>query len=345
MKKPALPANEAERLENLNQLKILYSPAEERFDRITRIVRRIFDAPVALVSLVSEDKQWIKSNQGLSDTETPREFSFCGHAILRQEPLIIQNAAKDPDFADNPLVTSAPGIRFYAGCPIRYEGTPLGTLCVIDMVPRQFKSSDVDALKSLAAWVENELKVNRMSVAQMDLLSKLNDSERRSMIDPVTRVWNQTAMDDVLETEFARAKRQKTPMALLQVDVAGFEGLVEQHGEVAADEILREVTQRIRNCVRPHDVVGRVGNHEFLIFLGGCNAVDTKSIARRISARIADEAINVEDKAIPVRLNIGAASSRTVTDLMLRKLKELATAAMYEARKNIEACVVLKAGI
>jgi diguanylate cyclase (GGDEF)-like protein len=345
MKKPALPENEAQRLRNLDHLKILYSPAEERFDRITRIARRIFDTPIALISLVSKDKQWLKSNQGLCDTETPREISFCGHAILRHDPMIVQNAEKDPDFADNPLVTSAPGIRFYAGCPIKYEGTPVGTLCIIDMVPREFKPSDVDALKSLGAWAENELQISRMSVAQMELLSKLNDSERRSMIDPVTGVWNRTAMEDTLETEFARAKRQKTPMALLHVDVADFEGILDRHGESAGDTVLREVAQRIRSCVRPHDAVGRVNSHEFVIFLGDCNAVDTKYIAKRISVRVSNEKFDVEKKSIPVRLNVGAASSKSVTELMLRKLKELATAAMYEARKNIEAGVVLKSGI
>jgi diguanylate cyclase (GGDEF)-like protein len=343
MKTPALPKNEAERLKNLDYLKILYTPAEERFDRITRIARRIFDVPVALVTLVSEDTLWFKSNQGFYDIEAPREISFCGHSILCEGPLIIQNAEKDPDFFDNPLVTSGPRIRFYAGFPIRFHGTPLGTLCVMDMVRRQFNPSDVDALRGLAAWTENELKLNRMSVAQMKLISKLNESERRSMIDPVTRVWNRTAMEQVLESEVARAKRRKTAMALLQVGVIGFEGIVGRHGETAGDEVLREVTQRIRNCVRPHDVVGRVDNHEFLIFLGGRNAVETKSIASRISARIADEPVKVENKAIPVRLNIGAAASRTVTDLMLRKLKKLADAAMYETSENLEAFVVLQA--
>lgn len=342
MKKPGLPANEADRLANLDHLRILYSPAEERFDRITRIVRRIFDAPIALVSLVSQDKQWFKSNQGLSANETPREVSFCGHAILNKEPMVIQNAEKDPDFADNPLVTSGPRIRFYAGCPIAYQGTPLGTLCVIDMVPREFKPSDVDTLKSLAAWVENELKLNRMSVAQMELLSKLNDSERRSMIDPVTRVWNRSAIEDLLESEFSRAKRQKTPMSLLQAEVANFEGIVESYGETAGDEVLREVAQRIRTCVRPHDAVGRFDDHEFVIFLGSCNAVDTKAIANRISARISDEEIKVEDANISVAMNIGAASSKKVTELMLGKLRESATAAMYEAKSEIEAAVVLK---
>lgn len=345
MKKPALPANEADRLDNLGRLGILYSPAEERFDRITRIARRIFDAPVALVSLVSQDKQWFKSNQGLNSNETPREISFCAHAILRPDPMIVQNALKDPDFADNPLVTSGPRIRFYAGCPIKYEGTPLGTLCIIDMVPREFKPSDVDTLKSLAAWAETELKLNRISAAQMELLSKLNESERRSMIDPITRVWNRAAMEEVLETEFARAKRQKTPMALLRVDVASFEGLVERLGEAAGDEVLREVGQRIRTCVRPHDAIGRVDQHEFLVFLGGCNAVDTKSIAKRISARVSDEEFDVAKTSLSVRLNIGAAASKTVTALMLSKLKQLATSAMYEARNKIEAGVVLKAGV
>ncbi len=120
---------------------------------------------------------------------------------------------------------------------------------------------------------------------------------------------------------------------------------MEKHGEAAGDEVLREVAQRIRHGVRPHDATGRVDHHEFLVFLGGCNAVDTKAIAKRISARVSDEEIDVDGKAIGVNLNIGAASSRTATDLMLRKLKELATSAMYEARKNIEAGVVLKAGV
>ena len=274
MKKPDLPKNEAERLKSLDHLKILYSPAEERFDRITRIARRIFDVPIALVSLVSQDKQWFKSNQGLSAMEMPREISFCGHAILRQEPMVVRNAEKDPDFADNPLVTSGPRIRFYAGCPIRYEDAPLGTLCVIDMMPRELKPSDLDALKSLAAWVENELKVHRMSAAQIELLSKLNESQRQSMIDPVTRVWNRTAMEEVLEVEFSRAKRQKYAMALLQVDVANFEGIITRYGDKAGDEVLREVAQRIRGCIRPYDALGRHDDHEFVVFLAGRSEVD-----------------------------------------------------------------------
>ncbi len=343
MKKPGMPAQEAERLESLDNLKILYSPAEERFDRITRIARRLFDVPIALVSLVSQDKQWFKSNQGLSATETPREVSFCAHAILGREPMVIRNADKDPDFADNPLVTSGQRIRFYAGCPVRYEGAPLGTLCVIDMVPRDFEPSDLDALKSLAAWVEIELKLNRMSAAQVELLSKLNESQRQSMIDPVTRIWNRTAMEEVLETEFSRAKRQKYPMALLQVDVANFEGIVTRYGDEAGDEVLREVAQRIRGCIRPHDVLGRHDGYEFVVFLGDCSDVDAHSIAKRICNRISEEKFDILGKRIPVQLNVGAAASKTVTDLMLRKLKELATAAMFEARKDVEPGIVLKA--
>lgn len=343
MKSPALPKNKANRLKKLNQLRIFYSPAEERFDRITRIARRVFGVPVSLLTLIGEDKQWFKSSQGLCDTETPREISSCGHAILSQEPLIIQNTENEPDFFDNPLVTSGPGIRFYAGCPIRYRGTPLGTLCIMDIVPREFKPSDVDTLKSLAAWAQNELKARRLSVAQVKLLSKLNESERRSMIDPVTRVWNRNAMDKVLESELARAKRQETPTALLRADVSSFEDIVGQHGEIAGDEVPREVTQRIRNCVRPHDVVGRADHHEFLVFLAGCSTADTRSIAERICSRIEDEAIKVNNKAIPVSLTIGAASSRTVTDLMARKLKELAMAALDDARNEPEALVVLRA--
>ena len=129
VKKPGLPPNEQERLLSLRTLGILDTPQEERFDRLTRLARRLFEVPIAVVSLVDEHRQWFKSCDGIDMTETPREISFCGHAILDGEIFVIRDARNDPRFADNPLVTGEPHIRVHAGCPIvSPDGPRLGPL-------------------------------------------------------------------------------------------------------------------------------------------------------------------------------------------------------------------------
>lgn len=156
---PPLPPNEAQRLKALRETRLLESQSEERFDRITRTAQRLFEVPVALFSLVDADRQWFKSRQGLEATETSREVSFCGHAILEEGVFCVEDAGGDARFADNPLVVDEPNIRFYAGCPVRNrEGLPLGTLCIIDYEPRRFSASDRRALTDLAAMLENEFQ-------------------------------------------------------------------------------------------------------------------------------------------------------------------------------------------
>ena len=124
-----LPPDEAERLALLHALALLDSPPEPALDRITRLAARLLNVPIALVSLIDRDRQWFKSRVGLDATETPRDQAFCAHAILQTAPLVVGDATQDPRFLDNPLVTDAPGIRFYAGVPIRTSGgVALGTL-------------------------------------------------------------------------------------------------------------------------------------------------------------------------------------------------------------------------
>nr|MDA3786514.1 GAF domain-containing protein [Deltaproteobacteria bacterium] len=144
MQKPPLSPDESARLETLQSLKILDTAPDERFDRLTRIAKRLFRVPIALVSLVDENRQWFKSVIGLSVSETSRDISFCGHAILGDEIFIIPNTTKDERFADNPLVLDDPHIRFYAGYPLKApNGRKLGTLCILDQQPRDFTWEDV----------------------------------------------------------------------------------------------------------------------------------------------------------------------------------------------------------
>ncbi len=130
MQTPDIPDYEPERLAALQRLNLLDTESESRFDRITRLAQRLFQVPIALVSLVDSDRQWFKSKQGLDACETGRDISFCGHAILGSGIFEIPDATQDTRFADNPLVTGAPDIRFYAGAPLQSaDGFNIGTLC------------------------------------------------------------------------------------------------------------------------------------------------------------------------------------------------------------------------
>jgi len=164
-----LAENESERLATLQSTGLLDSLPEERFDRITRLAKAMFKVPISLVSLVDEDRQWFKSNQGLAGaTETPRDHAFCSHAILTDDIMVVPDALQDERFADNPLVEGSPNIRFYAGCPIKVpsceDGSnkiPIGTLCVIDSKPRDLSEDERRALKDFGAMIEQELSNDR----------------------------------------------------------------------------------------------------------------------------------------------------------------------------------------
>ena len=158
MIKASLPSNETARLNALRTLAILDTPPEERFDRITRLASRLFEVPIVLVSLVDANRQWFKACYGLDSSETGRDISFCGHAILSDNILVIPDAREDERFWDNPLVTGDPFVRFYAGYPLSGPtGHKLGTLCLLDTKPRQFTQADREALTDLAKLVEKEL--------------------------------------------------------------------------------------------------------------------------------------------------------------------------------------------
>jgi len=153
------PLNEPDRLKTLLDLLILDTPPEQRFDRIIEFARDEFDVPTVLLSLVDSERQWFKSRVGLDACETPRSISFCGHAILQREPFVIEDTLEDPRFADNPLVTGPPHIRFYAGAPLELDpGMSVGTLCLISPEPRRFDATDRAILTALRDAVVQELR-------------------------------------------------------------------------------------------------------------------------------------------------------------------------------------------
>jgi PAS domain S-box-containing protein len=178
MLKAPLPENEPERIAALRELKVLDTPPEERFDRITQTARQFFNVPIVLISLVDVNRQWFKSCFGLEAKETSRDISFCAHAILKDEIFVIENALEDARFRDNPLVVGAPHIRFYAGQPLRAPDDQLvGTFCLIDRVPRAFGENDRQMLGNFARMVETELNLTGLA----DLSQRLIESQARQM--------------------------------------------------------------------------------------------------------------------------------------------------------------------
>lgn len=171
---PDIPMNEGERLAALRAFNILDTPAEQAFDDITLLASHVCDAPIALITLIDEKRQWFKSRIGFDIVESPRDISFCAHTILRTaDVLVVRDTLEDPRFCDNPFVVAPPHIRFYAGAPlVTAGGLPLGTLCVMDRTPRELTPNQVSALRALRRDVVAELELRKAA-------SDLRESELR----------------------------------------------------------------------------------------------------------------------------------------------------------------------
>ena len=170
-----MPQNEADRLKALEEFRILDTAPEQIFDDLVEIAGQVLGAPVSLITLVDESRQWFKARRGFDRTETPREHAFCAHTILGTAPLVVPDAQRDPRFADNPYVTEGPGIRFYAGAPLRSpDGHALGSLCVVDWTPREFTEAQGRTLEALARQASALLEWRRTMLHLADALKRIH---------------------------------------------------------------------------------------------------------------------------------------------------------------------------
>jgi diguanylate cyclase (GGDEF)-like protein len=253
VKRAPIPPTESQRIRVLRSLDVLDSVPEERFDRITRIARRMFGVPMAMVSLVDERRQWFKSVQGLDLRETPRDVSFCGHAVAADKPLVVLDAATDERFHDNPLVLEQPtAVRFYAGIPLRSNGAAVGTLCIVDREPREFPDEEFAALADLAAMVEEELAAVHSATTDM-----------------LTGISNRRGFETVAAKTFALATRLGGPVSLLVFDLDGFKPINDTLGHAVGDRALVDFAQTLTRTFRDADVVARLGGDEFVVLAYG----------------------------------------------------------------------------
>jgi GGDEF domain-containing protein len=274
-----LPAKERERLQALLRYEILDTGSERHFDDLTFLASHICQTPIALVSLVDKDRQWFKARIGLSVSETSRDVSFCAHAILQPNLFIVQDATEDARFADNPLVTSEPKIRFYAGMPLfTSDGKhALGTLCVIDRVPRELSATQKEEIEALAR-----------QQALLELRFRLQQERHLARIDSLTGAANRRAFYESLEGELSRLKRYARPFSVAYLDLDNLKRVNDDLGHEAGDAVLCAVSATIGKILRRTDTVGRLGGDEFAILFSEADSDTARAATDRFNRYLLD---------------------------------------------------------
>ncbi len=249
MKIPAIPADEDKRLASLHDSGLLDGGVTERLDRLTRLAKRMFSVQAALITLIDEDTMHFKSSDGFPKDTLPRKISFCGHAILCAEPLIVPDATRDDRFSGNPLVTGEAHIRFYAGHPLRLpDGAVVGSFCLIDRDPRELTDIELDSLKDFATIVEDEFAV--MSAATTDEL---------------TGLFNRRGFDSLAKFAIYGARRRAEPLTLAWIDLDNFKEINDTWGHAEGDEALKAIASVMTGSLREADLRVRYGGDEFAI--------------------------------------------------------------------------------
>ena len=294
-----IPEYDDKRLAALARYNILDTEGEEIFDRITLMARALFQSRIALVSLVDRDRQWFKSHGGLSVCETPRDQAFCGYAILQPEPLIVEDATKDARFADNPLVTSDPNIRFYAGAQLRtHDGHALGTLCIIDQSPRQLQDVDVRLLKELATIAMNEIELR---------ILKDNDARKQALAsrDSATDAFNFQTFQKLFLAECARAQHQRTPLSLAIIELDHIQSIDDALGPAAVDAVVGSIRDACNGVSRPQDIVARVSKSRFAVLMPSTTSASGEVIVRRILRKVHENKSRFEGGDVAYSVSIG----------------------------------------
>ncbi|HTB97472.1 MAG TPA: sensor domain-containing diguanylate cyclase [Terracidiphilus sp.] len=318
MQSAPIPANEYSRIAALRLLNILDTEPEERFDRLTRMAKRLFSVPIAQVTLVDTDRQWFKSSFGVADRETSRDVSFCAHAILGDDIMLVPDAGQDERFLDNPLVVGKPNIRFYAGCPLKVGNENLGTLCVIDDKPRDFDEEERQLLRDLAEMVEQELSAVQLATT-----------------DHLTMLSNRRGFETLARHSLNLCKRIKSPATLLFFDLNGFKEINDTHGHAEGDHALKMFAQGLLAVFRDSDVVGRLGGDEFVALLSGTSRDQAHVALSRLKEWLRTHG-DVAERGYEVRFSVGQMvydpeKPEDIEDLLVR-----ADSTMYEQKRANE---------
>lgn len=330
--------DEVARQSALDSLRITDSLPEPAYDAVVRLASIICGTPIALVSLITRNRQWFKARIGLEAEETPRSMAFCDHAIRSPDDLMeVRDASLDPRFFENPLVTSDPNIRFYAGRPlVDSGGHALGTVCVIDRVPRQLDEAQRSGLSELAEIVSGLLEARSNNLLAQRALADREFAYR--CLERYGSHLEQRLAQDNLTGLLTRAETERrsreyaeagiaSPFALAVVDVDNFKRVNDTHGHAAGDIALKQVGQVINSNVSADDIAGRYGGEEFLIVLGHGDREQMLETLERVRASV--DALPLPfSLTVSIGVAFGSRGHDTVDDMFNR-----ADAALYRAKE------------
>lgn len=345
MIKPSKPDNEEQRLLALQRYQILDTPNERSFEDLVTIATALCGTGMGAVTLVDRDRQWFKARRAVDASEASRDISFCGHAILQPDQvMVVEDALQDPRFHDNPLVVDDPHVRFYAGAPLlSFDGLPLGTLCVFDASPGQLRPEQAKALAALSRQVSLVMELRRYAheIQQHmrdrawyeqrlgeynNLLEQQNaDLAEQSRTDPLTGLPNRRAMSAALTAAVCDADGQPRQTAVALLDIDHFKRVNDLYGHATGDHVLAELARLLRAHFAGQGLAARFGGEEFVVLMP-----DTALATAELQCDVLRMAVADLPLGIPLTIRIGVAAHHhgdTVEQTLAR-----ADAALYQAK-------------
>ena len=285
------------------------------FQRIVELVQQIIGVPMAAVTLIDRDTQWVKAARGLALDHAPRADTFCTHTIRQSDPFAVSDATRDPRFADNPMVRGAPHIRSYLGVPLTTpDGYNIGTLCAVDDEPRQFDRAQGEIMRKLADIVVEQFELQQ--IARQDALT--GALTRRGFFAEVER-------------EFLRAGRYERPSTLVVIDVDRFRALNDRYGHAAGDAVLISIADICLTNMRGSDIFGRIGGEEFALLLPETDAEEAREAAERIRRAVESTIVQVGGAEVRATVSLGVAPCPAASEGVSTWFSE-ADIALYEAK-------------
>jgi diguanylate cyclase (GGDEF)-like protein len=301
---------------------------DQQIARIRRLGKRLFSVANCLVTLDHES-----GDAAADQSAAAMEDAFCRGLAIPRELLVIGDLRADRSLAQHPCVAGMPYLRFYATHPVHDSAhKPVGSISLIDYLPRSFSPEDQRLLIDLAALVERELQLKTISASHDDLQKKNKNLRRKSLIDPLLGTWNRGAIMRLLTIEAARCDKAGLPLSLIVLDVDYFKKINDTCGHPAGDTVLVKVASRLRSCVRAQEALGRYGGEEFLVVLPGTSHGAAMAVAERMRAAIAAQPETIGDMTFNLTVSAGVASTDLFPAATTEELISRADVALYVAK-------------
>ncbi|MDF3034154.1 MAG: diguanylate cyclase [Alphaproteobacteria bacterium] len=332
---PNLPLTLSDPSHALRSFDVVDEALKEKFERIIRLARNLFDVPIAAVSFMDEQRTRFKSLLETKVLETPHESSFCKHVLSQEEIFNVPETILDERFRNNPYVLGDPHIRFYAGYPVELNRQKLGTVSIADSKSRYFSKSQLILLKDVAALVETEIQNYTISTDKGKLASDLDQARMASMADPLTGLWNRQGIYNILRYRMDEYLLSGIGFAVALLDIDGFKNINDTYGHEAGDQALTAIAKSLMAGCRETDAIGRWGGEEFLLLINEPVSHNVFEIAERIRAKIESENISLPASAsLKTTVTIGLTSILPGSHPALEELIHKADQALYQGKRS-----------